>query len=152
MFCKNCGKELANDVKFCDACGADIAGEGENEQKEYTAPKAFEVNSVDESENPQYQKSFFKGKQSSIGTSGEIKFGNGKKKGGCLKAVLITLVVIVALIILFAFLGNSGISNVNTASSIDTVTFAPITMTSTFPTTAPEVYVTLSVSKIPIGT
>lgn len=27
MFCKNCGKELANDVKFCDACGATVAAE-----------------------------------------------------------------------------------------------------------------------------
>ena len=25
MFCKNCGKELANDAKFCDACGATMA-------------------------------------------------------------------------------------------------------------------------------
>lgn len=25
MFCKNCGKRLADDAKFCDGCGAQLA-------------------------------------------------------------------------------------------------------------------------------
>ena len=27
MFCKNCGKQLDDKQKFCDACGAPVSGE-----------------------------------------------------------------------------------------------------------------------------
>lgn len=26
MFCKNCGKEIADDAKFCDKCGCQVDG------------------------------------------------------------------------------------------------------------------------------
>lgn len=27
MFCKNCGKEIANDAKFCEHCGCKLDGD-----------------------------------------------------------------------------------------------------------------------------
>ena len=28
MFCKSCGRELAQNLRFCDSCGADVNGGG----------------------------------------------------------------------------------------------------------------------------
>lgn len=34
MFCKNCGKELSDEVKFCPFCGANLSAETESPQEE----------------------------------------------------------------------------------------------------------------------
>ena len=34
MFCKNCGKEIADNAKFCEHCGAQLV-EDENENDEH---------------------------------------------------------------------------------------------------------------------
>ena len=53
MFCTNCGKELADNVKFCSNCGAQIS-------KADTAPQAptYEATTVSEASAPTAKKKF----------------------------------------------------------------------------------------------
>ena len=44
MFCKYCGKELADDVKFCSGCGKRLAGELDSGQSKSEEKPAFENN------------------------------------------------------------------------------------------------------------
>jgi hypothetical protein len=142
MKCKNCGEQVDKSQTFCPSCG--------EKQDNYTSPRPFETNSVDESQNPQIQKSTFKGKQTSVGTSGKIEF----KKGGFFRKVfrlgVIAVVVIVALVLLFG--GGPSVSNLTTASEIDVDTYEPITETSTFTTSIDEIFVTFDIDGYDVGT
>lgn len=33
MFCKNCGKELKDEARFCNRCGTCLISEGNNQEK-----------------------------------------------------------------------------------------------------------------------
>ena len=33
MFCKNCGKELKDEARFCNRCGTCLISEGSNQEK-----------------------------------------------------------------------------------------------------------------------
>jgi len=142
MKCKNCGQQMDESQKFCPSCG--------EKQEDFTSPRPFETNSVDESQNPQIQKSVFKGKQTSVGTSGKVAF----KKGGFIRKIVrlgvIAVVVIVALVLLFG--GGPSVSNLTTASEIDMDTYEPITETSSFTSSTAEIYATFDIDGYDIGT
>jgi len=144
MKCNNCGEQVDEQQKYCPSCGA------AQEEKESTAPRPFETNSVDETKNPQYQKSTFKGKQVTMGTSGKIEF----KKGGFIRKVIklgiIFVVVVIALLVVFG--GGPNVSNVAMSSEIDPDTFEPLNKTSIFSTSTPEIFVTFDIDGYEIGT
>lgn len=144
MKCKNCGEQMDEKQKFCPSCGV------EQEKIDYTAPRPFETNSVDETKNPQYQKSTFKGKQVSTGTSGKIEFKKGGFLGKIIKLGVIFVVVVIALLVIFG--GGPRVSNVVTSSEIDLDTFEPLVKTSTFSTSTPEIFVTFDIDGYDIGT
>jgi hypothetical protein len=144
MKCKQCGEQIEKQSQYCPSCGA------KQENDEYTAPRPFETNSIDETNNPQYQKSTFKGKQTTVGTSGKIEF----KKGGFFRKVInlgvIVIVIIIALVIIFG--SGPSISNIESASEIDFETFEPVLKTSTFSPSTPEIFVTFDIDGYDIGT
>lgn len=148
MFCKKCGTKLDDSAQFCPNCGTKV------EESDYTAPKAFETHSVDEMQNPQYQKSTFKGAQYSTGSSGHVSFGSGSHKksmGGKIFGIIIAVVVLV--VIYFAFFVDSGpIYNIETASSIDMETYLPVDKEDTFSTSTTEIFITFGVRDYEIGT
>ncbi len=148
MFCKNCGAKLDDDAQFCSSCGQKTS------ENNYTAPKPFEKNSVDESQNYQYQKSTFTGKQFSTGTSGSVSFGSQKKKKSLLSRVIgVVVFIIVASFIYGIFFSDNGpIYNVHTASSIDSETLEPLVETNTFSTSTTEVFITFSTRDFELGT
>ncbi len=155
MFCKNCGKQLTDNVPFCDGCGAPQGAapvQPPPNQPNYTAPQPFQPYSNLTSQQPMYQKTAFKGKQVSTGSSGHVQFRNGGKKGGCLKGILIGVGVLVVLLVALVLIGGSGLSNVKTAVMIEADTFEPVGVTSVFKTDSPEIFVTCTVSGLPIGT
>lgn len=147
MFCKNCGNQLENDAKFCPSCGTSV-----QQEKQYTAPKPFEKNSIDESQNYQYQKSAFKGKQASTGTSGSISFGGGRKKKGLLRK-LITVAIGAAVIIGVAslFIGGGPITNVESGTGFDSGISDLTGKTDTFATTDPEIYILFDYEGLGVG-
>jgi len=150
MFCRNCGAQLEGNTKFCSACGTPV-GDGEKANA-YTAPKPFEKNSIDNSQNYHYQKSTFKGKQMSTGTSGNISFGSGKKKsflGRLIKFGIIGSIVVVAIALIF---GSNGVYNIHTGTAIDYQTYTMVEETSTFGVYSPEIFVTFSIQDYEIGT
>ncbi len=151
MFCKNCGAKLDENTRFCPSCGAEVITTGQ--RKTYTAPKPFEKNSIDESQNYHYQKSAFKGKQFSTGTSGSISFGGGKKKKSFLGRIIKTgIIVTIIYIAATALFGHSGIYNVHTGTAIDYQTYEIIQETDTFAVDTPEIFVTFSIQDYDIGT
>lgn len=145
MFCKKCGNQLENDAKFCPSCGEKV-------QQEYTAPRPFEQHSIDESQNYQYQKSTFKGKQVSTGTSGSISFGNKPKKKGLLGRI-IKLAVVAAVIVAIAsfFFGGSPITSIESGTSFDTVTGELSGKTDTFLTTDSLIYIVFDYEDLTVG-
>ena len=150
MFCKNCGAKFDENAKFCPTCGDQVNNGGA--QKSYTAPKPFEQNSVDGSQNYHYQKSAFKGKQFTTGTSGKISFGGGKKKGFLRRLIKFGIIIVVAIVAFSLIFGGSGVYNIETGTSLDLEYFEVIDRTSTFYTDTPEIFVSFSISDYPIGT
>ena len=150
MFCKNCGNKLDDNEKFCPSCGTPNQ-QGENN---YTAPKPFEKNSVDESQNYQYQKSAFKGKQVSAGTSGSIGFGSKRPKKKSFLGRIIKLVIILVVIIFVAtwiFGGNDPVYDISFSNTID-FDNNPINPTKDFLTTDQDIVVSFSIRNLEIGT
>lgn len=92
MFCKNCGKEISDDTKFCPNCGAAVDG---NDDVRWSGAG----NIPDEGKNKTY------------GTDMQGK-GQGKKKSK--KGLIIAAVVILALCLLV------GISNMKKDGTSDT--------------------------------
>ncbi|MBN2605143.1 MAG: zinc ribbon domain-containing protein [Bacilli bacterium] len=150
MFCSNCGAKLENDEKFCPSCGT----ENQSNEKNFTAPKPFETNSVDESKNFQYQKSSFKGKQMSTGTSGSISFGNKEKKKKSFLGRILKLVIIVAVVIFlitWIFGDSAPVYDIAFSNEID-VDYNPINPTKDFLIMDQDIYVTYSTRDLEIGT
>ncbi|QMS85520.1 zinc ribbon domain-containing protein [Candidatus Xianfuyuplasma coldseepsis] len=145
MFCKKCGNQLENDAKFCPSCGEKV-------QQNYSAPRPFEQHSIDESQNYQYQKSAFKGKQVSTGTSGSISFGNKTKKKGLLGRI-IKLAVVAAVIVVIAsfFFGGSPITYVESGTGFDAANSELTGKTETFTTTTPEIYILFDYEDLEVG-
>ena len=50
MFCKNCGRELNNDMKFCDQCGTPTMYEAQSEPSEDIATEDTAI--IEKEENP----------------------------------------------------------------------------------------------------
>ncbi len=50
MFCKNCGRELNNDMKFCDQCGTPTMYEAQSESSKNTATEDTAI--IEKEENP----------------------------------------------------------------------------------------------------
>lgn len=50
MFCKNCGRELNNDMKFCDQCGTPTMYEAQSESSEDIATEDTAI--IEKEENP----------------------------------------------------------------------------------------------------
>lgn len=139
MYCKNCGEKLDQNAKFCPKCGTQT-----NAQNNYTAPTPFGQNSVDESQNPQFQKTAFKGKQQSFGTSGSVSFNNPQKRRGFfgkLFRLSIIVVVIVVAIVFIASLFGGPITNVESGTGIDTNISDLTGKTDTFATNTAAVYI-----------
>lgn len=150
MYCKNCGNSIEESAKFCPSCGKP----NEQKQQDYTAPKPFEKNSIDESQNFQYQKSTFSGKQMSTGTSGSISFGKNrtKKKGLLGKMIKLTIIIVIAIITIGWLLGgNEPIYDIAFSNSID-ADYNPINPTKDFLVMDQDIYVTYSSRDLEIGT
>ncbi len=83
MYCTNCGKPNGDNSKFCVHCGTNIsAKQADNQQnKEFTAPRPFQPYSSIDPNQGIVNKTAFKGKQVSFGTSGSVSFNNGGGKG-----------------------------------------------------------------------
>lgn len=143
MFCKNCGAPMDDTAKFCPKCGKPV--------ENYTAPKPFEKNSVDGSQNYQYQTSTFTGKQYSTGSSGQINFGT-KRKSLLGTIIKIAVVAVIAFVIIGFLLPDDPIYDIRTGTSIDTDTYQTIDDTSIFYTTTPTIYVSFQTTDIEIGT
>jgi len=150
MFCRNCGAQLEDNVKFCQACGTPVGDGGQ--KKSYTAPKPFEKNSIDGSQNYHYQKSAFKGKQFGTGTTGNISFGGRKKKSFLGKVFKFGIIASVVLIVFTFIFGTSNIYNIHTGTAIDYQTYEMIEETNTFSVDTPEIFVTFSIQDYDIGT
>jgi len=147
MFCKKCGSKLDDHTQFCPNCGSKVEQEG------FTNPKPFETHSVDESKNPQFQQSAFKGVQYSTGSSGHVSFGNRRKKSLLGQIIKIVIGIAVVVFIYQCFFSDNGpIYNIQTASSIDYDTYEAIDIDNTFSTTTPEIFITFSVRDYDIGT
>lgn len=111
MYCKNCEQKLPDDAKFCNNCGLKVLDIQQGQmQTEYTAPRPFQPYSSIDYNQGMINKTVFKGRQTTTGSSGTIKFGgskkagkNGKKKAAGIIAILVILVL--AAIILVKFTG-----------------------------------------------
>lgn len=144
MFCKNCGARLEENAKFCPSCGSSQLNEA--------APKPFEKNSVDGSQNYQYQTSTFSGKQASYGSSGHVNFAHTKKRSFIGRIIGLIAIAFVAMFVYYLFFDNSGpIYNLTSCTAIDS-NYKPIGETSTFSTSATEIFITFSSQDIELGT
>jgi hypothetical protein len=157
MFCKNCGTKMDESTNFCPSCGNEVSGDKVNGESNYTAPKPFETNSIDGSQNPQFQKSAFKGKQASTGTAGKIEFGGGKKKGLIRrffsKLFKLTLFLVVLFVVYAVFIADTGpVYNIETATSIDNTTYEATATANRFTVNTPEIFVTFSTQDLEVGT
>ena len=149
---------MDDNTKFCPSCGAQVENTQQQQQqapKQQEAPRQFGYQgSVDESQNAHYQKTAFKGKQFSTGTSGSIGFGSGnrKKRGFFGRLIKIGIIAIAAIVVFTLFFGDNGpVYDIATSASIDPATYYPIDATSTFPSSTPEIYVTYSSQDLEIG-
>jgi len=111
MYCTNCGKPNDDNSKFCVHCGTNIsAKQADNQQnKEFTAPRPFQpYSSIDPSQGI-VNKTAFKGKQVSFGTSGSVSFNNGGRKGKAgLKIIIAVIAVVVLAIVGILIFSNPG--------------------------------------------
>ena len=149
MYCKQCGTQMEQQAKFCPSCGTPV------EQQPQRAPEQFQQDYVDR-EHYQYQKSGFKGKQMSTGTSGSISFGGGgpKKRGFFGKliklAVIIGVVAIIAVVV-SSFFGGP-ITYVESGTGIDLSISELTGKTDTFATTDAEIYILFDYEDLEVGT
>ncbi len=157
MFCKQCGKELDKGSAFCTSCGAKVASNDQQTQQEHTTREKFrDYNSLTHDQESS-RKSFFKGKEASIGTSGEIKFKKQKKvkekkKGGIIKKLFLLAVFLIVIVFIASIFLGGNISNLQTALGVNASTLQPMNVTSTFAVDTPEIFATFSVAGLPIGT
>lgn len=137
MYCTNCGKKNEDNSKFCIHCGAGISSKVENPQqnKEFTAPRPFQPYSSIDPNQGIVNKTAFKGKQVSFGTSGSVSFNNNKggKKG---VKVVIALVVIAFLAVIGIIVFSGGGKNKLKLGTAQTL------MSFTVPSTGTNVSVT----------
>lgn len=136
MFCKHCGKPMDDDATFCPSCGKP----NENQTSHPSAPRPFEQRSVDESQNPIYQKTAFYGKQASVGASGSIAFGSGKQRnilGKLIRFGIVLVILIVAFVLLF---NGDGISNVELGDAFNVDSYEITNETDTFVASTPEIF------------
>ncbi len=97
MYCKHCGSELLQDVKFCTNCGCQI-----DEEKQNAAQNSFDNNDYQE--------------QSNKGTINDLKnqfqkpqTKKQKPKGvGCLCIAILFFVIVITAIVLSATSGNDN--------------------------------------------
>jgi hypothetical protein len=128
----------------------------QSNQQGYTTREQFrEYNSLSNEQNDN-RKTFFKGKQASIGSSGEVKFKKSKvkekKKGGVIKKLILLIVFIIVVLFLVSLFFGSNITNLQTTTGINPNTLDPTNATSTFATDTPEIFATFTVAGLPIGT
>jgi hypothetical protein len=95
---------------------------------------------VDESQNPIYQKTAFQGKQASVGTSGSISFGSGKKPGILGKVIRFGIVVVILIVAIVLLFGGDGVSNVELGDEFDVDTYDVTNETDTFVASTPEIF------------
>lgn len=107
--CKNCGKELNDDVKFCNFCGFNQANEPPNPAQAQQQASA----------NPPPS-------QQASGSSTQAPPPAPKPKGGCLKKMLYILAGLIVVALLLNQCGGPSKSQSNTSS-----TTKPSTTTST---------------------
>ena len=157
MFCTKCGTKIEGDAQFCSNCGAPRTENKETSSvntNNYTAPQPFQQYSTLTNEQPAYQKTAFKGKQFTTGSSGHVSFGNGpKKKGkGCaIAAGVVAAGIILILLVVILFGGSKDAYDVNMASSVDSATNLPVVTTNTFATNTPLIFCTFK-SDAEVGT
>ncbi len=78
MYCKHCGKEIADDSKFCQHCGGIIEADKENakepiSQKEVIIPNAYEKSDLSKNESSEASNDD-KSSKSKIGTILAVTF------------------------------------------------------------------------------
>lgn len=128
MFCQNCGEQVQVGSKFCQKCGNQVGqtGGGVKEEQNYTAPKPFQPYSSIDPNQGMVDKTAFKGKQVSMGSSGSVSFkkkpknhtetGSVQKKKGCLGWMLRLIMIVVILFMLlvgyYMVTDDTGASNV----------------------------------------
>jgi len=157
MYCKNCGSEVADGSKFCTSCGAslDQGSQGQTSSQNYTTTQPMQNHSSLQ-EGRGNQKTFFKGKEKRIGTSGEIKFNSGyekpKKKRGIIKKLLLIIILVAVGFVAYTMFFGSNIASLEVASAIDSTTYAPTAVTDTFATDTPAIYATFFITGLDIGT
>jgi hypothetical protein len=157
MFCNKCGKEMDDNSKFCMNCGeqttpgAAAPTQPVQQAPGYTPVQPFQQYSSVNPNQPQYQQTFFNGQQASVGTSGQVQFKNGgKKKKGCLIAVIAVIIVAVLAIAGIALLGGSSeVKNLQMASEVDEQTNLPIVSTSVFNPESPVIFCTFEANVEP---
>jgi hypothetical protein len=157
MFCKSCGKEVADGSSFCTSCGArlDQTSQGQNASQNYTTRQPMqEYSSLQEGQGN--QKGFFKGKEKKIGTSGEIKFNSNyekpKKKRGIIKKLFLFIILVVVGFVAYTMFFGGNIASLEMASDIDPNTFAPTAISESFTTDTPAIYATFFITGLDIGT
>ena len=107
MYCMNCGNQLKSEsVKFCPGCGKETKTDVNDTKKEFTAPKPFAPYSSIDPNQGIVNKTAFKGKQKSVGTSGEIKFS--KKGKGCFRKVILAFALLTVLAVAVIILSGGG--------------------------------------------
>ncbi|NLV34164.1 MAG: zinc ribbon domain-containing protein [Clostridiaceae bacterium] len=113
MYCTNCGKPNEDNSKFCVHCGTNLSGkQADNQQnKEFTAPRPFQPYSSIDPNQGIVNKTAFKGKQVSFGTSGSVSFNNNNKNGKKGVKVVIALIVIAVLAVIGIIVFSGGGKN-----------------------------------------
>ena len=140
MYCTNCGKQIPDDSKFCTNCGANVSKPEMSQQPEqnFTAPRPFQPYSSIDPNQGIVNKTAFKGKQVSFGTSGSVSFNNGGKKGKkglkIVLAIIAVLVVAVVAVLIFSNMGKGSLKLGQTSALMNfTVPTSGTTVTVTDP-------------------
>lgn len=154
MFCSKCGSTMEEGAKFCLNCGTQTnqnAAQAPQQAPGYTPVQPFQQHSSVDPNQPQHQQTFFNGQQTSVGTSGQVQFKNGgKKKKGCLIAVIaVVAVLILGTVGLYFLGGGSQINNLQMSSDINTQSSLPLDNTSVFNTDSPIVFCTFQANVEP---